>query len=166
MAEAAGAFEAVLVLQPLNLVALKNLGEICFNRRKWRRSVECLEEYLFEHSGDQEAIDMLDQARANLDSAGPLDDDDTEDPDRDLEDPGEDLNDPVAPFPETERMARVLQAQGIDPPGVDGGEPEGSDDPDRAEEYTIPLEPASLLDLFSPEEREELGLGSFDGDLI
>jgi tetratricopeptide (TPR) repeat protein len=155
------AFETVLAAQPMNLVALRNLGEICFQRRKWRKAVEYLEEYLLEHAADQDAMEMLQQARRNADTPDPLTDEDEEEPE--LEDQEQDA--PSAAFPETGRMARVLEAQGITPPGqTRPAEPDRESPP--AGGFSEPIEPASLFDLFSEEERNELGLSSFEGDLI
>jgi tetratricopeptide (TPR) repeat protein len=155
------AFETVLAAQPMNLVALRNLGEISFQRRKWRKAVEYLEEYLYEHAADQEAMEMLQQARRNSDTPDPMTDEDEEEPE--LED--QVSPDPPAAFPETGRMARVLEAQGITPPGpIRPAVPDRESPPDG--EVPEPIEPASLFDLFSEEERNELGLSSFEGDLI
>jgi tetratricopeptide (TPR) repeat protein len=156
---AAEAFEMVLATQPLNLVALRSLGEISFLKRKWRKAMDCLEEYLLEHSADQEALEMLQQARLNADNPDPMADDDEEEPE---------VHEPEASpaaFPETGRMARVLEAQGITPPSLTATADAGKE-PAPNGAFSLPVEPASLLDLFSEEERTELGLGSFDGDLI
>jgi tetratricopeptide (TPR) repeat protein len=158
------AFEMVLATQPLNLVALRSLGEISFLKRKWRKAIDFLEEYLLEHSSDQEALEMLQQARKNADTPDPMADDDEEEPE-DHEPGDHESETSPASFPETGRMARVLEAQGITPPGLTPtADPVKEPAPDGA--FSLPLEPASLLDLFSEEERAELGLGSFDGDLI
>lgn len=161
------AFETVLAAQPMNLVALRGLGEISFRKRKWRKAIGHLEEYLLEHPADQEALEMLQQARRSDETPDPLAEDDEEEPVQEHEDsePAGDGDEgvPVPSFPDTERMARVLEAQGIPGPV----RPVAPDVPLSPEEtVSLPLDPASLLDLFSEEEREELGLSSFDGELI
>jgi len=161
---AVDAFEAVLAAQPMNLVALRGLGEISFRRRKWRAAVEYLEEYLLEHAADAEALDMLEQARRNADSPDPSEEAEEEEIAREHEREEAPVEPVPDSFPGTERMARVLEAQGIVPPPPAPGTPERSTG--HGSDAAIPTDPASLLDLFSEEEREELGLSSFDGDLI
>ena len=41
-------FEKVISIDPLNLIAIKSLAELHFERENWNRSIELCEEYLFE----------------------------------------------------------------------------------------------------------------------
>lgn len=123
------AFEKVISIDPLNLIAIRNLAELHFERGNWNRSIELFEEFLFEYPGDAEIEKMLRKAREAKRSA---------DRESRSEESGQ-------VFPLTERMAGILSSQ-TSP--VHPAEPEERHD--RA--------PRSLFDLFTPDEREELGL--------
>lgn len=123
------AFEKVISIDPLNLIAIRNLAELHFERGNWNRSIELFEEFLFEYPGDAEIEKMLRKAREAKRNA-------------DRESRSEETG---QVFPLTDRMAGILSSQ-TNPPHP--GEPEERHD--RA--------PRSLFDLFTPDEREELGL--------
>ncbi len=123
------AFEKVISIDPLNLIAIRNLAELHFERGNWNRSIELFEEFLFEYPGDAEIEKMLRKARESKRTA-----------DRESR-----SDEPEQVFPLTERMAGILSSQ-----GKPSASPAGDDNSDRA--------PRSLFDLFSPDEREELGL--------
>lgn len=157
---AMGAFRSVLDRQPQNLVALRSMAEITFESKRWREAVDHLEEYLLEHPGDQEARDMLDEARSRCERMPQVTGNEL-----DAIDPQQDSVDEQV-FPETERMNRILREQGL--PVNDGQDDSLADDTVRMDDpigREVPAEAASLLDLFTEEEREELDLRSFEGEL-
>ncbi len=123
------AFEKVLSIDPLNLIAIRNLAELHFEKANWNRSIELFEEFLFEYPGDAEIEKMLRKAREAKRST---------ERNAQSEETGQ-------VFPLTERMAGILSSQEKPSQAENSG-----DSPDRA--------PRSLFDLFSHEEREELGL--------
>ncbi len=152
-------FRSLLERQPLNLVALRNMAEMTFEREIWRESIDYLEEYLLEQPGDQEVLDMLEEARAGRDRNDPITDDDASS--SEVESDAE--TEPA--FPETDRMRRVLQDQEIPADNADAVHDDHDDGSpaDDAIERGIPPEAASLLDLFTEEEKIGLGLHSFEG---
>ena len=147
-------FENVHSLQPQNLVALRNLAEIHFKRENWARAVNYYEEYLFEHPGDEEARDKLEEARSKIGSS----DQTLDGIDKDETEPDDEI------FPKTDRMNKVLEAQGIST-----GSSVESDDQDsgRIEEEPQPegTTSGSLIGFFSEEEKQNLRLKPYDEDL-
>jgi predicted Zn-dependent protease len=145
--EATAVFEKVISIDPLNLIAIKSLGELHYEKGNWNRSIELFEEYLFEYPGDPEIEAILEKARKKKEESL-----------REARLTGQDVK-----YPETGRMASILAAQKApgDTPGetpsssaTDGGPGDRSSSGDRA--------PRSLYDLFTPEECEELGLSTYD----
>jgi len=158
-------FESVHSLQPQNLVALRNIAEINFRKENWSEAVNGFEEYLFEHPGDEEARDRLEEAKARLDSPSISE--------LEFEEgstvSGNDI------FPNTDRMNRVLESQGIASEDVDDDPEEEQDEvpsedkppePDLTEKETFAdrVSPGSLLGFFSEEEREDLNLIHYNGE--
>lgn len=139
-------FEKVISIDPLNLIAIKSLAELHFERENWNRSIELCEEYLFEYPGDPEIEEMLDKARKKKEEAR-----------REARLTGQDVD-----FPETGRMASILAAQQSGVPGEprEGGTDAPEDTTSKRENSS--RAPRSLFDLFTPEECEELGLSSYD----
>ena len=154
------AFRSVLDRQPLNLVALRSMGEITFKRKNWRQAVDHLDEYLLEHPGDQEARDMIEEARSRCERIPPVMGNEL-----DVTDPQQDtVNEQV--FPETDRMNSILREQGLPVnDGQDGSEAVGAVRMDDRIGREVPSEASSLLGLFTDKEREELDLQSFEGEL-
>lgn len=148
--EATAVFEKVISIDPLNLIAIKSLGELHFEKGNWNRSIELFEEYLFEYPGDAEIETILEKARKKKEEGL-----------RNARLTGQDVN-----YPDTGRMASILAAQktggspgkdntGETPPASsENGPTERAEGGERA--------PRSLYDLFSPEECEELGLSTYD----
>ena len=146
--EAMKVFETVISIDPLNLIAIKSLAELHFEKSNWNRSIELFEEYLFEYPGDPEIEEMLNKARKKKDEAL-----------RDARLTGQDVK-----YPETGRMASILAAQKPDQtggPGLDGPAVK-LDAADTNREERRERAPRSLYDLFTPEECEELGLSTYD----
>jgi len=150
--EAMKVFDKVISIDPLNLIAIKSLAELNYEKGNWNRSIELFEEYLFEYPGDPEIEEMLEKARGKKDEAQ-----------REARLTGQDVS-----YPETGRMASILAAQGngsVQNQPIDSGSPEQkeaaeggtSQKPDAQDRA-----PRSLYDLFSPEECEELGLSTYD----
>lgn len=148
--EATTVFEKVISIDPLNLIAIKSLGELHFEKGNWNRSIELFEEYLFEYPGDPEIEAILEKARKKKEEGL-----------RDARLTGQDVK-----YPETGRMASILAAQKT------GGSP-GKENTGEAPSISTdngPVEraeggeraPRSLYDLFTPEECEELGLSTYD----
>lgn len=123
------AFEKVISIDPLNLIAIRNLAELHYERGNWNRSIELFEEFLFEYPGDPEIERMLRKARESKRNA-----------DREAH-----ADEPAQVFPLTERMAGILSSQTAPSQAA-------------AQEDNHERAPRSLFDLFSHEEREELGL--------
>lgn len=123
------AFEKVISIDPLNLIAIRSLAEINFERKNWNRSIELFEEFLFEYPGDPDVEKMLRKAREAKRN---------DEREARSAETGQ-------TFPNTSRMAGILASRENGVPAETG---DGSTD--RA--------PRSLFDLFSPDEREELGL--------
>ncbi len=125
------AFDKVIALDPLNPIAIRNLAELHYERGNWSRCIELFEEFLFEYPGDAEVERMLRKAREAA---------------RNSEREARASEEEEQVFPLTDRMAEILsfQAETADFSAPDGGGHE------RA--------PRSLFDLFTPDERKELGL--------
>lgn len=144
--EAMKVFEKVISIDPLNLIAIKSLAELHFARENWNRSIELFEEYLFEYPGDPEIEEMLEQARKKKEEAR-----------REARLTGQEVS-----YPETDRMASILAAQKADgETGTDALSPEARD-AGKETPANRSRAPRSLYDLFTPEEREELGLSAYD----
>lgn len=146
-------FEKLYASQPLNLVVRRSLAEIHYRREDWSRAEEVLEDYLFENPGDEEAREMLEKARsmkgASFDDAPFIEDD--------LEEDGI--------FPDTHRMKKVLQSQGITPdPPVQTEEEEETLSFEEEESAFKRSVPGSLLSFFTESEKEELNLAEYDGE--
>jgi tetratricopeptide (TPR) repeat protein len=163
-------FESVHSLQPQNLVALRNLAEIYFRKENWSEAINSYEDYLFEHPGDEEARDRLEEAKAQRDSP-PIDGLEFE------EDSTAEEESNV--FPDTDRMNRVLEAQGIASEAVQNDQGEELDEEEdealleeEPSEQDLPgkelfserVSPGSLLGFFSEEEREDLNLRQYNGE--
>lgn len=163
-------FEKVRATQPQNLVVLRGLAEIHYRREDWVRTVDLLEEYLFENPVDEEAREMQERARSMVSNAtidqifasGEQDEDAAEEAAEETSD--EDV------FPDTQRMRKVLESQGLDEPGEGEEETVLESDEDAGGH---PLEddpqfdlsrPGSLLEFFTRDEREELHLEDYDGE--
>ena len=152
--EALEIFEKVISIDPLNLIAIRSLAEIHYEKGNWNRSIELFEEYLFEYPGDPEIEEMLKQSREKKKEV-----------EREARLTGQDVK-----YPETGRMASILAAQkSPNSNNVKGTElPEvprvsQGDTPDMvgsAEQQK--RAPRSLFNLFSSEECEELGLSAYD----
>ena len=138
--------------QPQNLVALLNMAQIHYKKKQWNKAVEYLEEYLFEHPGDEEARDLLEDAKTKQNSAKNFYDDDESTDESDLD---SDV------FPQTERMTKVLKSQESksDPDVV--SEENVSESPPEDESDT-PISSGSLMGFFSKEEKNELQLKLYD----
>jgi len=172
--EAAAIFEKVRLKDPLNLIALRNLAEISFEQEQWGRSAELFEEYLFEYPADTESQSLFEQAKFRLKSSPetekPAEDAASDTPPIQGEDPpAKDVNE----FPSTERMAGILESQGVTPDesastptetSAPVPDPEESVSSAPAISASIPAgvrEPRSLYDLFSEDERSELHLEDY-----
>jgi len=57
------AFESVLEVDPLNLIALRNLAEIAYEEGRFPDAVRLFGDYLFENPGDGEAETLMKEAR-------------------------------------------------------------------------------------------------------
>jgi tetratricopeptide (TPR) repeat protein len=146
--------------QPQNLVVLRNLAEIHFKKEHWSKAIDFFEEYLFENPGDEEARDLQDKARSMQGAQFSQLEDDSSETD-DLLDEPEELSEEDEVFPDTDRMKKILESQGINL----------NSDSDAAEGYPIEKDstfersaPGSLLEFFSEEEKEELKLEEYDGE--
>jgi len=156
-------FTVVNSAQPQNLVALKNLAEIHFQKENWTEAVNFFEEYLFEQPGDDEVRDKLEEARSwkNSPDQMPLETEEDE--------PADDTD----AFPKTERMNKVLESQGIlkevfsnsEEEDDDEDEDDGSDEITQEEEaFDAEVSPDSLLAFFSDKEKKDLKLKPYDGE--
>lgn len=149
-------FRIVHDAQPQNLVALQNLAQIHFQKKQWNKAVDYLEEYLFEHPGDEEARDLLEDAKTKQSSARNYYDDDE---DTDESDPDSSV------FPETERMTKVLKSQGIEQDSDDVSEEEVSES-HLADKPVAPISlSGSLMGFFSEEEKTELQLKPYEKEV-
>ena len=146
-------FRKVHDAHPQNLVALLNLAQIHFQKKQWNKTVEYLEEYLFEHPGDEEARDLLDDAKTKQNSAKNFYGDDESTDESDL--------DPDV-FPQTERMTKILKSQGIEPDPDGVSEEEVSESPPEDKPDTQISSSGSLIGFFSEEEQGELQLKPYD----
>ncbi|MCD4846599.1 MAG: tetratricopeptide repeat protein [Candidatus Aegiribacteria sp.] len=142
--------------QPQNLVALLNLAQIHFQKKQWNKAVEYLEEYLFEHPGDEEARELLEDAKIKKNSSKNFYDDDE----------SSDESDPdTSVFPETERMTKVLKSQGIVSDSDVVSEEEVPEAPSGDEPDIQISSTGSLLGFFSEEEKDEFQLKSYDKEV-
>ncbi len=147
--EALEVFQKVISIDPLNLIAIRSLAEIYYEKEKWNRSIELFEEYLFEYPGDPEIESILKKAKERKKEA-----------EREARVTGQNVT-----YPTNDRMASILAAQ------------KKTESADKAtplkNEKQIPAEtnastdnssraPRSLFNLFSSEECQELGLSPFD----
>jgi len=178
---ASGIFEQVRKLDPLNLIALRNLAEIAFESEQWTRSIGLLEEYLFEYPADSESEKMLEQAKFKSKSEPSEESDDSADSTAD-KDTGSDTTgtetSEVIPdvFPQTDRMTDILQNQDAQAPPEPRPAAQHEStlvteppvpSPAPAEKKPLPdgpREPRSLIDLFSEDERKEMKLEEY-GDV-
>jgi len=173
---ASGIFEQVRKLDPLNLIALRNLAEIAFESEQWTRSIGLLEEYLFEYPADSESEKMLEQAKFRSKSEPSSESDDSTDSTADSATGAEAPEQTPDVFPQTDRMTGILQTQGAQAPpepspAVQSESTAVTDPPvpSPAPRETKPLpngprEPRSLIDLFSEDERKDLKLEEY-GDV-
>ncbi len=148
-------FTTVNSAQPQNLVALLNLAEIHFQKENWSEAVKYFEEYLFEHPGDEEARDKLEEARSGKTSPSRR----ATDTEEGVLEHGSDV------FPKTERMNKVLESQGISLGSTIESEETESDDSDLEDDAIIvENSPDSLLGFFSDEESTDLDLKPYDNE--
>ena len=173
--EARKAFLEVRSKDPLNLVALRSLAEIAMSQERWDDAVEVIEEYLFENPTDEEAEQLLEKAKLarKEQPSEPEEEPEAEEPpvgeppaEEEPRTVAEEPEEAPEEFPETRRMEKILagQAETGEASAEDGGDdPAGSGpDPAATETQSMRREPRSLLDLFSPREREDLGLRPFE----
>ncbi len=145
-------FIAVHSAQPQNLVALRNIAEIHFQKENWSEALEYLEEYLFEHPGDEEVRDKLEEARSRMKSSAQM----QYDTEEDLSEQEEDI------YPQTDRMNKILESQGINTKPSEN--PVGTDSAAAEVPFTDHIAPGSLLGFFSDEERDSLNLKPYDSE--
>ena len=147
-------FENVISIDPLNLIAIRSLAEIHFDKKNWSRSIELFEEYLFEYPGDPEIEDMLKKARLMK-----------KDADKEARITGQNVS-----YPKTDRMASILASQGQASLGNQQKAKE-KDVPSVSSDISIgganiapagPREPRSLFNFFSAEECEDLELKPYE----
>jgi len=149
-------FENVISIDPLNLIAIRSLAEIHFDKKSWSRSIELFEEYLFEYPGDPEIEEMLKKARLMK-----------KDADKEARITGQNVS-----YPKTDRMASILASQG-QPDNLPENKQkvEKKDIPIVSSELPTgkvniapagPREPRSLFNFFSAEECEDLGLKPYE----
>lgn len=172
--EARKAFLEVRSKDPLNLVALRSLAEIAMSQERWDDAVEVIEEYLFENPTDDEAEQLLEKAKLarKEQPSEPEEEPEAEEPSAEEplaeEEPRTAAEEQESPeeFPETRRMEKILAGQaetGEAAAAEKDEDPAGSGpDPVAAETRSMRREPRSLLDLFSPAERKDLGLQPFE----
>jgi tetratricopeptide (TPR) repeat protein len=184
---ASSSLDSVRAKDPFNVFALKGLAEVGFKREDWDACIELLEEYLLENPGDEEMEEMLSSARlrrkggdaearlsmtsgdempSTEEEAGAsiLEQAFTEQPETAESDSAEDA---PAEFPDTERMARILSEQGVDVPSVQSGDKPEGETPAATSDPSATVQggsrqPRSLLDLFSEDEKAELGLEPYE----
>jgi len=179
---ASGIFEQVRKLDPLNLIALRNLAEIAFESEQWTRSIGLLEEYLFEYPADSESEKMLEHAKFKSKSEPSEESDDSADSTADeaaatIDTAGTEASGQTPDvFPQTDRMTSILQTQDaqVPPEPRPAAQPESTvvteppvPSPAPAERKPLPngpREPRSLIDLFSEDERKEMKLEEY-GDV-
>jgi len=166
--DARKAFMEVRSKDPLNLVALRSLAEIAMSQERWDDAVEVIEEYLFENPTDEEAEQLLEKAKLarKEQPSEPEEEPEAEEPPAREAPAEEEPEEAPEEFPETRRMEKILAGQaesGEASEEDEGDDPAGADpDPVAAETRSMRREPRSLLDLFSPREREDLGLHPFE----
>ncbi len=149
-------FENVISIDPLNLIAIRSLAEIHFDKKSWSKSIELFEEYLFEYPGDPEIEDMLKKARLMK-----------KDADKEARITGQNVS-----YPKTDRMASILASQGqADNLPENKQKVEEKDIPIVSSDLSTgkvniapagPREPRSLFNFFSAEECEDLGLKPYE----
>lgn len=141
--------------QPQNLVALLNLAEIHFQKENWSKAVSYFEEYLFEHPGDEDAREELEEAISRKNSSTQIATETEEDvPEHDSD-----------VFPKTERMNKVLKSQGILKEAFSGaGETESERYPLEDDSLIMEDSPDNLLGFFSDEEKQNLHLDPYDAE--
>lgn len=148
-------FEEVNSAQPQNLVALRNLAEIHFQKEYWSKAIHYFEEYLFEQPGDEEARDKLDEAKSRMNSSTQTS--------FDVEEDESEPDDGV--FPKTDRMSKVLESQGISTgASTESGKKESRGYSIKDESLVEQTSPSSLLGFFSDDEKQSLHLKSYDED--
>lgn len=146
-------FERVSSSQPQNLVALKNLAEIHFQKENWSKAISYFEEYLFEQPGDEEARDKLEEAKSGKNSSVQAS--------LDAEEDGYEPDDEV--FPKTDRMSKVLESQGINTGAAAESEKNESNGyPIEEESIAGRTSPSSLLGFFSDDEKQTLHLQAYN----
>jgi tetratricopeptide (TPR) repeat protein len=146
-------FGKVNSAQPQNLVALRNLAEIHFQKEHWNKAIHYLEEYLFEQPGDEEVRDRLEEVKSRKNSSNQIS--------LDVEEDEYEPDDEV--FPRTDRMSKVLESQGIGTGATAESEKmESSGYPIEEESIVERTTPASLLGFFSDEEKQNLHLKCYD----
>jgi len=144
--EALKAFEKVISIDPLNLIAIRSLAEIHYESRNWNRAIELFEEYLFEYPGDPEIEEMLKKSREMKKEAA-----------KEARVTGQDVA-----YPETGRMASILAAQKNTKEKSGENKPLESSSGVHGSVEHINRAPRSLFNLFTPEECEELGLSAYE----
>ncbi len=148
-------FSVVNSTQPQNLVALVNLAEIHFQKENWSEAVNYFEEYLFEHPGDEEARDKLEEARSRKNSSTQI----ATETEEDIPEHEDDV------FPKTERMNKVLESQGILKEAFSESVEMESDEYSLEDDlFIVGNSPDSLLGFFSDEECKSLKLESYDAE--
>jgi len=149
-------FDDVHSLQPQNLVALRNLAEIHFQKGNWIKAVNYYEEYLFEHPGDEEARDKFEEARSKIGSSAQI----LDNIDKDETEPGDDI------FPKTDRMNKVLESQGISTePTAESDDQESGGNHFEEDSQPGGTPPGNLIGFFTEEEKQNLHLKPYDEDL-
>jgi tetratricopeptide (TPR) repeat protein len=153
------AFESVLEVDPLNLIALRNLAEIAYEEGRFADAVRLFGDYLFENPGDGEAEALMKEARKQERApvrrqpepvVAPPPPGQAAAPPEQVPDPspapaaGEVRPEPVeepaqADYPRTARMDRILAEQGLAPrpgetPAVAEEAPDGPGSPAPAPE--------------------------------
>jgi len=174
--EAMEAFLEVRSKDPLNLVALRSLAEIAMRQERWDDAVELIEEYLFENPTDEEAEQLLEKAKLarKEQPSQPAEKESQPEPEPGWEPSAEEepqtatTEEPESTegFPETRRMEKILagQAEATEEDAAEKDDDPGGADIDAGvtENQDMRREPRSLLDLFSSDEREDLGLRPFE----
>lgn len=149
--EALEAFERVISIDPLNLIAIRSLAEIHFGNKSWKRCTELCEEYLFEYPGDPEIEEMLKKSRIKAKESA-----------AEAKITGQDVS-----YPKTGRMASILAAQKKGSGNNNDSSSAMPESPKKTETNSVSdksknRSARSLFNLFSEEECEELGLSAYD----
>ncbi len=181
--EARKAFTEVRSKDPLNLVALRSLADIATRQESWDEAVEFIEEYLFENPTDDEAEQLLEKAKlarkeqpsepepreeaAPDEASGPGEEEPAGEPTAKEEEADQPPREETPEeFPETSRMEKILSGQAGS--GTKTGSPESDHSSGPVSESGVARtsgmkrEPRSLLDLFTSDERDDLGLEPFE----